>query len=158
MDKDNTDYRNYRLRNGQMVGNVIHEQRSGLLNTWRKAQEDMPLGSGIEPSLPNGYVAGRVLSDFVTRAWSRGPIDFKNHFQGKSEKEADELARAGNFAYYAMGDGIIPRGLLDIGAKGYATGLALFGKKSWSEITPSLLDRRAHAVRDKALSVPDNMD
>ncbi|MES2473777.1 MAG: hypothetical protein V4601_13175 [Pseudomonadota bacterium] len=94
----------------------------------------------------------------MTRAWPRGPIDFKNHFQGKSEKEADELGRAGNFAYYAMGDGIIPRGLLDVGAKLYATGLAATGEKRWSDITPSLLDRKAYEVRDKALSLPDDMD
>jgi hypothetical protein len=154
---DDTDYRNVRLRDGRLVGDVIHEQRQGLLNTWRTAQAEASRNPSIEPSYPAGYAAGRALADFYNTARSGGPIDFKNQFQGKTEQEADKLGRAGNFAYYAVGDGIVPRGLLDFGAAGYALWQLATGRKKSSDITlPRLIDKRANAVRDKALSLPDD--
>lgn len=154
MEKDDTDYRLFRLRNGDTAGNVIQQQRQGLLNTWRKAQEETPLDLGIEPAYSPGFAAGRLLADFYRMAKPGGPIDFKNRFPARSLQEAETLGRVGNFAYYAIGDGIIPRGLLDVGAAGYA--LLHLGGKKLSDITfPKLIDKSAYAVRDKALSLPD---
>lgn len=156
-DIDDTDYRNVRLRDGRLVGDVIHQQRQGLLNTWRNAQDEALRAPNTEPSFPAGYAAGRALSDFYNIAKSGGPIDFKNQFRNKPEQEADRLGRAGNFAYYAIGDGIIPRGLLDFGAAGYALWHTATGGKNPSDITlPRLIDKRAAEVRDKALSLPDD--
>lgn len=156
MEKDDTDYRLFRLRNGDTAGNVIRQERQGLLNTWRKAQEETPSDSGIEPAYSPGFAAGKVLADFYKVAKPGGPIDFKNRFPGRSRQEAETLGRVGNFAYYAIGDGIIPRGLLDFGAAGYALWQTATGGKTPFDITlPRLIDKSAYAVRDKARSLPD---
>lgn len=84
-------------------------------------------------------------------AWPNGPIDFKNNFHGQGD--AGTLGRAGNFAYYAIGTGLIPNGMLDAGAGAYAITSALRGHKSWSTLTgPMFSDQSAASVRDAALA------
>jgi hypothetical protein len=146
---DNRDYRSFRLPSGQTVGEVIHQERAEILNNWRKALDN---GQPSEIGPITGY---SWLGDFVQRALPGGPMDFKNRFRGGKE-DAGTLGRAGNFAYYAIGDGFVPRGLLDFGAAGYALWQRATGGKTSSDITlPKFIDKSAYAVRDKALSLPD---
>ncbi|MCE3589917.1 hypothetical protein LXJ59_25330, partial [Escherichia coli] len=84
-------------------------------------------------------------------AWPNGPIDFKNNFRGQAE--AGMLGRAGNFAYYAIGTGIISNAILDAGAGAYAISSPLRGHKSWSTLTgPMFSDQSAASTRDAALA------
>jgi hypothetical protein len=154
----NRDYRTFALPNGQFVGDVIRSERAGLLNTWRNAQDSVKHYPGEEPVFAPGYAAGRTIGEFERRMSSNGPVDFKNNFKNPAagEEYAKDLGRAGNFAYYAIGDGILPRGLLDAGAAFYALKGVWNGDKKREEITfPRLIDKRAYSVRDKALSLPD---
>jgi hypothetical protein len=154
--KVDTDYRPFPLPTGQTVGDVIRQERTGLLNTWRNAQESVKHYPGDEPVFAPGYALGRAIGHVQNRAGSGGPIDFKVNFENPNPKLQEDLGRMGNFAYYAIGDGILPRGLLDIGAAGYAVGKVLNRDKPLSSITlPKLIDKSAYSVRDKALSLPD---
>ncbi len=150
MEKDDTDYRTHRLPNGQTVGDVIRRERTGLLSNWR-ASLDNTYPSEIGPI--SGY---SLLGDFYGRVRPHGENDFKNRFPGRTPKEADLHGKLGNFAYYAIGDGIVPRGLLDLGAAGYAMWNWIRGEKKSSGISSALIDNSAYSVRDKALSLPDD--
>ena len=156
--KINTDYRAFPLPSGQTVGDVIRQEKIGLLNTWRNAQESMMQYPGSEPFSAAAYAAGRTIGEFKDRMSSNGPVDFKNNAQNSSlgDDYATKLGQAGNFAYYAIGDGVLPRGLLDIGAASYALKGLWNGDKKLEQITlPKLIDKSAYSVRDKALSLPD---
>jgi hypothetical protein len=146
---DDYDYRGFRLPSGQTVGDVIRQERAGLERNARRALDN------AQPSEIGPITGYSLLGDFVQRARSGGVMDFKNNFRGK--EDATKLGKAGNFAYYAVGDGFFPRGLLDFGAAGYALWQLATGQKVPSDITlPKLIDKRAYSVRDKALSLPDD--
>jgi hypothetical protein len=156
--KINKDYRAFPLPSGQTVGDVVRQERAGLLNTWRSAQESVKSYPGDEPAFAPGYAAGRAIGEFKRRMSSNGPVDFKNNFKNPAagDEYARELGRAGNFAYYDIGDGILPRGLLDVGAAYYALKGVWNGDKKLEDLTlPRLIDKSAYSVRDKALSLPD---
>jgi hypothetical protein len=66
---------------------------------------------------------GEITGAFYPIVKSNGPIDFKNNFRGLDN--AATLGQAGNFAYYAIGSGILPNRELDGGAAFYALRAAI---------------------------------
>lgn len=127
---DSRDYCVYRLPNGETVGQFVRRERS-FMDAAAKSDQ-----FGVLPA-------------FAGAAMPYGPMDFKNRFKGQAD--AVELGRAGNFAYYATGDGFVPRGLLDFGARGYAQTMKAMGQKPASGIEDGM-SNNAKAVRDKALA------
>ena len=103
-----------------------------------------------------GYAAGHYLG----MAWPNGAIDFKNRFRGQGDPT--DLGRAGNFAYYAIGSGILPDAVLDAGASAYnfyKTSKDLIAKQDGSaakmkqnSIAIFSPDASAQSVRDHALA------
>lgn len=128
-----------RLPNGKTVGDYVRDQRAKLQSmvdaTMQSVGGPLPAATGAMAAI----------------AWPHGPIDFKNNFRGQGD--AGTLGRAGNYAYYAIGTGLIPDGMLDAGAGAYAITSALRGHKSWSTLTgPMFSDQSAASVRDAALA------
>jgi RHS repeat-associated protein len=127
------------LPNGQTLGEVIRAHRAELRAAWER-------GMRIRPDAdPRGFAEGT----YVAIVSPNGPIDFKNIFKGDREV----LGSYGNFAYYAIGVGIIPTPTMDFGAGLYGVVSAIVGKKPFSDLTgPMFSDYNAAAVRDSALA------
>ena len=126
------------LPNGRTVGSYVQLYGSQLLVSYSQdAGETNPLLN--------------ATGTFSAIAGSNGPIDFKNNFRGQGNAAA--LGQAGNFAYYAIGAGILPNWELDLGAGAYAVMAALKGQKSFSSLTgPMFSDASAAVVRNQGLS------
>ena len=93
-----------------------------------------------------------VTGTFLAIAGPHGPIDFKNGAAGQGGN-GSTLGLAGNFAYYAIGSGILPNWELDAGAGAYGVLSATFGPKSFSSLTgPMFSDASAASVRNAALA------
>jgi hypothetical protein len=125
------------LPNGQTVGQVVQQCRY-----WLQGALSEPVAWPFETE--------SLLSDI---AKSNGPIDFKNIFRGQGN--ATTLCLAGNFAFYAIGVGILPNWELDAGASAYALNSAARGKKSFSSLTLTglwIVDDSAASIRDSALA------
>jgi RHS repeat-associated protein len=132
------------LPNGQTVGDVVRQQRARLLSVANDAVVTANTGM---PSNPFGEITGA----FYPIAKSNGPIDFKNNFRGQANGAM--LGQAGNFAYYAIGAGILPNWELDAGAGAYALYSAFRGQKSFSSLTgPMFSDASAVSVRNVGLA------
>jgi hypothetical protein len=107
-DKPSDRWPNFVLPDGQKLEDVIQQHRSDLKDTVDRLQSDpQSLDGGL------GYAAGHYLG----MAWPDGAIDFKNRFRGQGDPI--DLGKAGNFAYYAIGSGILPDAVLDAGASAY---------------------------------------
>jgi hypothetical protein len=80
-----------------------------------------------------------------------GQIDFKTTFAGQASREM--LGDAGNFAYYAIGQGFIPNTVLDMGAGFYGIYGAITGRFPWSFLTGRFFsDDSARRMRTSGLS------
>jgi hypothetical protein len=80
-----------------------------------------------------------------------GQIDFKMIFTGQASHEM--LGDAGNFAYYAIGEGYIPDTALDLGAGAYGVYGVLVGTFPPSFLTgPFFSDDSARRQRGPGLS------
>ncbi|HEY6408939.1 MAG TPA: RHS repeat-associated core domain-containing protein, partial [Ktedonobacteraceae bacterium] len=132
------------LPNGQTVGDVVRQQRALLQNVANNAVARANTGT---PSNPLGEITGA----FYPIAKSNGPIDFKKTFSGQANGVF--LGQAGNFAYYAIGSGILPNLELDAGAGAYALYSAALGRKPFSSLTgPMFSDASAASTRDAGLA------
>ena len=130
----------FTLPDGQTLKEVIQQQRTDLQNAVDRAQSAPDaLDGGL------GYAAGHYLA----MARPHGPIDFKNIFQGQGDP--DRLGKAGNFAYYAIGSGILPDRMLDAGASAYNLYKTMIDPKKRHDVALSA-DASATAVRDAALA------
>jgi RHS repeat-associated protein len=126
------------LPNGQTVGNYVQQYRAQLQSTAN--------ASGVDDQQ-----VGSTTGAFLSIAGSNGPIDFKNTFRGQAN--AAMLGQAGNFAYYAIGSGILPNFELDAGAGAYAFYSAVRGRKPFSSLTgPMFSDASAASVRNQGLA------
>lgn len=129
------------LPDGRTVGQVVQQYRAQLQAVANNAMQD-PMGSASP-----GELSGAMYSI----AKSGGPIDFKRTFRGQAN--ATMLGQAGNFAYFAIGSGILPTMELDAMAGGYAIYSFVFGSKKFSDLTPRFgMDKSAASVRDAALA------
>ncbi|MGA2001663.1 MAG: RHS repeat-associated core domain-containing protein [Terriglobales bacterium] len=125
------------LPNGRTVGDVVREYRAQL--------QSITAATGADAYLESATGA------FIAIARPKGPIDFKNNFRGKTNGAL--LASAGNFAYYAIGSGILPTFELDAGAGAYGLISAATGQKPFSTLTgPMFSDASAAAARGPALA------
>jgi hypothetical protein len=130
----------FMLPDGQRLKDVIQQHRADLQDTVGRLQGDPnSLDGGL------GYAAGHYLG----MAWPHGVIDFKNKFKGQGNP--DDLAKAGNFAYYAIGSGILPDTVLDAGASAYNLYKTVTGQNNDNSdaLGP---DASAQSVREKALA------
>lgn len=126
------------LPNGQTVGSYVQDYRAQLQN--------ISNASGVDDQQ-----VGATTGAFQSIAGSNGPIDFKNTFRGQAN--AAMLGQAGNFAYYAIGSGILPNFELDAGAGAYAIYSAVLGRKPFSSLTgPMFSDASAASVRNQGLA------
>jgi len=131
------------LPNGRTVGDLVRQYRGVLLRSGDTSIRSAAYG--IQPS-PLSAMTGT----FVGISREGGPIDFKNIFRGQGDSV--KLGQAGNFAYYAIGSGILPDIELDAGAGAYAVASALRGRKPFSTLTGRMFsDASAASVRDLAL-------
>ena len=139
-DNSSSGWPGFTLPDGQKLGDVIQQHRSDLQGKVEQLQNDPEsLDGGL------GYAAGHYLG----MAWPHGSIDFKNQFQGQGN--ATDLGRAGNFAYYAIGSGILPDAVLDAGASAYNFYKSVTGQ-SKDNSNMSEPDDSAQSVRDQALA------
>lgn len=123
------------LPNGQTVGNYVQQYRSQI--------------QSFEAANNGGLFTTEAAFYQVSK--SNGPIDFKNIFSGQANGVM--LGQAGNFAYYAIGAGILPTAELDAGAGAYALYSAFRGRKPFSSLTgPMFSDASAASVRSAALA------
>jgi hypothetical protein len=137
---------NTMLPNGQTVGQVVNQQRAQLQAVANEAAANANQGTPSNPFL-------ETTGAFYSIAQPNGPIDFKNNFSGQANGAL--LGQAGNFAYYAIGSGILPTAELDAGAGAYALFSATFGSKSFSSLTgPMFSDASAASVRNAGLATP----
>ena len=135
---------NSMLPNGQTVGDVVRQQRALLQNVANNAVATATTGT---PSNPLGEITGA----FYPIAKSNGPIDFKKTFSGQANGVF--LGQAGNFAYYAIGSGILPNFELDAGATAYALYSAALGRKPFSSLTgPMFSDASAASTRSAGMA------
>ena len=134
---------NTKLPNGKSVGDYVRQYRAQVQGSFDSALDAMQYGSEGDPlSAASGTFAG-IARDY-------GPIDFKNAFGGGNRAA---LGLAGNFAYYAIGSGILPNAELDAGAGAYGIVSALRRQKSFSSLTGHMFsDASANSVRDAALA------
>ena len=124
------------LPNGRTIGDYVRQYRSQLQKAVHSASE------GPMPD-PFGAALGGMF--FIGRP--RGPIDFKNIFRGQANGLM--LGKAGNFAYYAIGTGILPNAVLDAGAGFYS----FYANKDASHTHGFWgIDDSAFSVRDAALA------
>ncbi|HVW75199.1 MAG TPA: hypothetical protein VHC39_16295 [Rhizomicrobium sp.] len=129
------------LPDGRRLGTVIQQRRAALQDGMAQLQNDpLSLDSGL------GYAAGQ----YAATVWPHGPMDFKNQYQGQGDP--DQLARAGNFAYYAIGSGIFPDAMLDAGATGYHLYKTMTDQNRKDQSSPFGPDASAQSVRDRALA------
>ena len=132
-----------RLPNGKTVGDYVRQYRPKLQSSMDLAVDASGYGLEADP-------LSAATGTFARIARDNGPIDFKNQFRGGDKAT---LGRAGDFAYYAIGSGILPDAELDAGAGAYALTAALRGQKPFSSLTGRMFsDASAHAVRDDALA------
>lgn len=132
------------LPDGQRLGTMIQQQRSALQNSMTQLQND--------PQSPDGGM-GYAAGQYAAMAWPNGPLDFKNRFKGQGDPT--QLGRAGNFAYYAIGSGILPDAMLDAGATGYnlyKNAKAAMGNGVTDGSNPFGPDASAQSVRSQALA------
>jgi len=126
------------LPNGRTVGSYVQQYRGQL--------QSVSDAAGVDDQQ-----VGATTGAFYPIAEGGGSIDFKNIFRGQAN--AALLGQAGNFAYYAIGSGILPAWELDAGAGAYALKAALQGKKSFSSLTgPFFSDASAASVRTQGLA------
>lgn len=130
----------FTLPDGQKLKDVIQRHRSELLDTVERLQTYPESADG-----GLGYATGHYLS----MAWPHGALDFKNRFKGRGN--ATDLGKAGNFAYYAIGAGILPDAVLDAGASAYNLYKTLTGQ-NMDHSNPFGPDKSAQTVRDHALT------
>ena len=131
------------LPNGQTIGELVRLYRARLL-----AVNNMSIDSAKFGGTPDPIMA--MTGTYASIARERGPIDFKSKFRGKAD--GAKLGRAGNFAYYAIGTGVLPDWEMDAGAGAYAVQAALRRKKQFSSLTgPMFSDISAASVRGPAL-------
>ena len=129
------------LPNGKTVGDYVRQFRQDLQNSANNATSDTQGDSS------NAAATG----SFFAIVKPNGPIDFKNTFKGQAP--GNILGQAGNFAYYAIGSGLLPNIELDLGAGAYAVLAALKGHKQFSELTGRFFsDSSAALVRAPALA------
>lgn len=128
------------LPDGQKLGDVVQKHRADLQRTVGRLQSDP---NSVDGGL--GYAAGHYLG--MARPYDE--IDFKNKFKGQGNP--DDLANAGNFAYYAIGSGILPDSVLDAGASAYNLykHMTLQSKDYTGALEP---DASANNVRDAAIA------
>lgn len=126
------------LPDGRTVGSYVQQYRAQL--------QAIAAASGVDDQQ-----VGSTTGAFVAIVGSNGPIDFKNKFRGKGS--ATTLGQAGNFAYYAIGAGILPNFELDAGAGAYALYSALTGQKPFSTLNGLMFsDQSAASDRLAALA------
>jgi hypothetical protein len=124
------------LPDGRTIGQVVQQYRAQLQGSMNAASESL---------MPDPFGAG--LGAMYSIAKPRGPIDFKNNFRGKADGKM--LGEAGNFAYYAIGTGILPNAVLDAGAGFYS----FISNKPASDTHGFWgIDSSAASVRDAALA------
>lgn len=128
----------YILPGGQQLKDVIQQHRADLQDRIEQLQNN---SSSLDGGL--GYAAGHYLG----MAWPNGPLDFKNIFKGQSNES--DLGKAGNFAYYAIGSGILPDSVLDAGASAYNLYKHLAGQ-SEDQTGAFEPDKSAQTVRSRA--------
>ena len=133
-------WQDFALPDGQKLGDVIQQHRSDLRDKVEQLQNDPQSTDG-----GLGYAAGHYLG----MAWPHGAIDFKNQFKGQGNP--DDLGKAGNFAYYAIGSGILPDAVLDAGASAYNFYKSVTGQNK-DNSNMSRPDTSARSVRDQALT------
>ena len=134
----------YILPDGSRLGTVIQQQRFALQDSMAQAQND--------PQTTDGGL-GNAFGQYIAAVQPHGPMDFKNQFQGQDDP--NKLAKAGNFAYYAIGSGIFPDAVLDAGASGYNLVKTVIGKLTGGKTdgsNPLGPDKSAQSVRDQALA------
>jgi hypothetical protein len=105
------------LPNGQTVGDVIRQQRALLKSVVDNALTTSASGN---PSNP----LGEIMGAFYPIAEGNDPIDFKNNFP---TADRNTMGLSGNFAYCAIGGGILPTSILNAGAGAYALKAAFTG-------------------------------
>jgi hypothetical protein len=90
------------------VSSLTHRYGSGggYVQQYRAQLQAIASATGVDD-----LQVGSTTGAFQAIVGSNGPIDFKNKFRGKGS--ATTLAQAGNFAYYAIGAGILPNFELD---------------------------------------------
>jgi hypothetical protein len=129
------------LPDGQTLGAIIIQYRSQLQDMMNLALQNPMCDDPV----------GEATATMYLIAKTNGPIDFKNNFRG--EADGTMLGLAGNFAYYAIGSGILPDSVLDAGAGLYALKSVWNGQKQFSSLTGRMYsDASAASVRDAALS------
>jgi hypothetical protein len=129
------------LPDGQRLETLIQQQRSALQSSMAQLQDDPQSSDG-----GLGYAAGQ----YAAMAWPNGPLDFKNRFEGQGDPT--QLGNAGNFAYYAIGSGILPDAALDAGATGYHLYKTMNGGNGSDTSSPFGPDASAQSVRNQALT------
>jgi hypothetical protein len=128
------------LPDGQKLKEVIQQHRTDLQSAVDHAQSAPDsLDGGL------GYAAGHYLA----LGRPHGPLDFKNRFKGRGNP--DQLGKAGSFAYYAIGSGVLPETVLDAGASAYNLYKTMIDPKKRHDIALSP-DASAMTVRDSALA------
>jgi hypothetical protein len=86
-----------------------------------------------------------IYAAFYSIVKPNGPIDFK---KGQSGQTFVQMGLAGNFAYYAIGEGYISPSVLDAGAGAYALTAAAFFPHStvhFSDLTGNFFSDSAAA-------------
>jgi len=133
---------NTKLPNGQTVGQYVNNARAQLQAVVDRQNALAPAGD-VNPF--------SIYTQFASIAKGGGPIDFKNIFAGQASREL--LANAGNFAYYAIGEGYIPTTALDLGAGAYGLYGAAVGRFPTSFLTGRFFsDDSARLMRSPGLA------
>jgi RHS repeat-associated protein len=128
------------LPNGKTVGNYVQQFRADLDSVIHASNSTEGDNSGLA-----------ATATFVAIVKGGGPIDFKNIFKGQGDPTV--LGEAGNFAYYAIGSGLLPDIELNAGATIYGIYAVATGQKPLSELTGrGYSDSSADAVRNTALA------
>ncbi len=119
-----------RLPNGETIGDIV-----------RFAVEDtLRMETGIMSN--TGFVAS-VISKMAVYTLPKGPLDFKNRFQGQADPTF--LAASGNFAYGAYVSAIAGPQVSNFGAKFYGKITGLLGLKSPEFLAPNGMSKSGAA-------------
>jgi RHS repeat-associated protein len=141
---------NTKLPNGQTVGSYVRAGRAALASSLLN-------GSAVDAGLAAGGVSSNFgaayggLSGMLSIAKGGGPIDFKTTFAGQASRQT--LGDAGNFAYYAIGSGLLSNTVLDLGAGAYGLYGAAVGRFPTSFLTGRFFsDDSARQMRGPGLA------
>lgn len=107
-----------------------------------------------DPQTTDGGLGG-AFGQYIAAVQPHGPMDFKNRFKGQDD--LGTLSKAGNFAYYAIGSGILPDAMLDAGATGYHLYKTVTDQNRKDQSSPFGPDASAQSVRDQALAYGANL-